>query len=367
MKAGWVEILIGKRVWRHLLFWMCWIIGFTFIKSFGQSPHTYVGWFAYYIITLPIFVTHTYLVAYFMVPYLLNKRLYPFFVILFFVFLYGFSMLDLFVSYRLIYPWTSIGNEQVAEPFAPAHVIRSGLGNLYIVLVFLAVRTIRNWYMADMRQKELHQKELQLQMKDAFSKVQPGMLLYAVDHLEAMISRSSPKVTEAIARTSELLSDVMIYHEQPNKIFSWEISLVNKLSSLVSLFRDESLDIEMITAGDPEQVKLPPMILFTMMDLIFRKFDGEPHLPEIHLEVSGFAHMINLQMLHGQSRRSNEKYQQCLESLQQLKSCFHHEVEISQETHEYGCSVMIRNRDQQPVNGVHHLQNAVGTPQQADH
>lgn len=362
MKTGWVEAVMERKVWRHLLFWVCWVLGFTFIKSFGQSPGTYAGWLAYYIITLPIFVTHTYLVAYFLVPYLLNKRLFPLFVVLFLLFFYGFSVLDLLVSYRLVYPWTSIGTEPAAETFAPAQVIRSGLGNLYIVLVFLAVRTIRNWYMAELRQKELHQEELQLQMRDTFSKVQPGMLLYAVDHLDAMISRGSPKVTEAIARTSELLSEVMIYHEQSNKIFSWEIGLVHKLISLASLFRSENLDIEIITAGDPEQIRLPPMILFSMMDLILRKFDGESHFPEIHLEVSGFAHMISLQMLHSPARRNSEIYHQCLEAIQKLKTCFQHEVEVSQETHEYGCSVMIRNRDQQPVSGVHCLKNAVGAP-----
>ncbi|MGW8315570.1 MAG: hypothetical protein ACWGNV_08220 [Bacteroidales bacterium] len=362
MYARWVESVINNRLGRHLLFWICWVAGFTFIKSFGQSLGTYLGWLSYYIITLPIFIAHTYLVAYVLVPYLLNKRLFPLFVISFLLFFYGFSVLELVVSRDLIYPLTSIGTDTVEDYLAPAHVIRSGLGNLYIVLVFLAARTIRNWYIADSRQKELLQDELQLQMKDATNRVQPAMLLYAVDHLASMTSRSSSDVTEAIARTSELLSEVMIYHEQSNKIFSMEIGLVHKLISLVTLFRDEKPDIEIITSGDPEQVRLPPMILFSIMDLIFRKFDGISHLPDIHLEVSGFAHMITMQLLHGHQRRSSETDHQCLELVGQLKSCFPNEVEVSHETHEYGFSVIIRNRELQAVNGVPRLQKAVDTP-----
>jgi len=362
MISGWVETIIKNRVGRHLLFWISWITGFTFIKGFGQPLEIYLGWLAYYIITLPIFVAHTYLVAYFLVPHLLNKRLWPLFGISFLLLFYAFSVLELLVSHELIYPWTSIGSEGVNNYLAPAYVIRSGLGNLYIVLVFLAVRTIRSWYIADQRQKELQQEELQRQMKDAFNRVQPAMLLYAVDHLETMISQSSPRVTEAIAGTSELLSDVMIYHEQPNKIFSMEIGLVQKLISLVTLFKGARPDIEIITSGDPEQIRLPPMVLFSMMDLIFRKFDGESIWPEIHLEVSGFAHMISLQMLHGLTRRGSELHHQCLEAMQQLRSCFGQEVEVTGEIHEYGLSIIIRNREQPAVSGVHRLQKAVDAP-----
>lgn len=361
MKAGWIESAVSNRLARHLLFWLFWVTGFTFIKSFGQSVGTYAGWLSYYILTLPIFISHTYLVAYILVPYLLNKRLFPLFVVLFLSLFYGFSVLELIVSHELIYPRTSIGSEMVQDYLVPANVIRSGLGNLYIVLVFLAARTVRRWYIADRRQKELLKEELQLQMKDAISRVQPGMLLYAVDHLDDMITHSSPKVTEAIALTSELLSDVMVYHEQSIKIYSMEIVLVQKMISLVTIFKGEKPDVEIITAGDPEQVRLPPMILFSMMDLILRKFDEEARLPEIHLEVSGFAHMITMQLLLSQTRKNSDSYQKCHEAIHQLKACIPYEVEVFHETHEYGFSVLLRNREKQKANGVHSLMKAVDT------
>ena len=351
-----------KRHWRHLLFWMCWIFGFTFIKSFGQPFPIYLDWLAYYLVTLPIFAAHTYLVAYLLIPLLANKRLIPLFILLFLGFFYGFSMLELLVSNEWIYHWTDIDQEVISAYLEPSNVIRSGVGNLYIVLVFLAARTIRHWYLADRQQKELAREELQSQMKEAVSRVQPAMLLFAVDRLDLMVNRSSPDVTAAIAKTSELLSDVMIYHEQRSKLFSMEVGLVNKLISLVSLFRGEAPDIEIMVSGDPDQIQMPPMILFSVMDLIFRKFQSEPRLPEIHVEISGFAQMINLQMLHSQQKRNSETMEKCLDALKQLRSCFLHEVEITHETHEYGCSLMIRNNVQhRTVKGVHPLHRAVGT------
>jgi len=77
-----------NRSLRHLVFWLTWVVGFTFIKSFGESMEVYLGWFSYYLITLPIFIAHTYLVAYLLVPYFLNRRLFPFFVVLFLLLFY---------------------------------------------------------------------------------------------------------------------------------------------------------------------------------------------------------------------------------------------------------------------------------------
>ena len=85
MSSDLLSKLDQRRGLRHLLFWFVWVVGFTFIKSFGESMDIYLGWFSYYLITLPIFVAHTYLVAYVLVPLFLNKRLFPLFILSFIV------------------------------------------------------------------------------------------------------------------------------------------------------------------------------------------------------------------------------------------------------------------------------------------
>ena len=129
--------LFENRSWRHIVFWLCWIFGFTFIKSFGQSYEVYFGWFSYYIVTLPIFVSHTYLVAYVLIPRFFSRKLMPIFITLFLGLFYGFSVLELLLSNEFIFRWYSTGSEISEDYLNPGNVIVSGLGNLYIVLVFL--------------------------------------------------------------------------------------------------------------------------------------------------------------------------------------------------------------------------------------
>ena len=352
--------LVENRTWRHILFWICWVVGFTFIKSFGESGQVYIGWFSYYVLTLPIFVTHTYLVAYGLIPYFFSKKLYPVFIALFLALFYGFSVLELILSNEFIFNWYPTGSEITENYLAPGNVIRSGLGNLYIVLVFLASRTVRNWYKADNKQKELLQTELQHQMEDAMTRVQPLMLLFAIDQIDRMVDQSSTEVTEAIALTSELLNEIMIYHGEDKQLFSKEIELVKKLVSLVSLFRESKPDVEFFISGDPGQIKLPSMILFSLVDLIFRKSEEEQFIPELNIEASGYSNMITIQVLNSGDKKHDDMMDDCLQTIQQLEAWYNGKVSINLETHSYGCSVIIRNSNHSNVNTIHTEPEVVG-------
>lgn len=340
MKQGF-SIIEHNRPVRHILFWICWVLGFTFLKSLGKPFEVYLGWFSYYLLTLPIFVVHTYLVAYVLIRYFFSRRYILLFMALFLVLFYGFSILELILSHEFIFKWYPTDTLLLEDYLSPGAVVVSGLGNLYIMLVFLAARTVRQWYMASIRNQELQQAELKLQMESTVTKMQPLMLLYAIDQIDRMVEKSSDKVTRSIALTSELLSDVMIYNEEDEPLFTNEISLVKKLVSLVSLFRENRPDVEFFISGDPGQIRLPSMILFTLIDMIFRKFADEGQIPELNIEASGFSNMISVQVLNNSGLEKDKTGEECMETLEQLRLLYREKVTISVESHTYGCSVMI--------------------------
>ena len=338
--------ILRDRFRRHFLFWMCWVIGFTFIQGFGKPLEIYFGWLSYYILTLPIFVSHTYIVVYLLITNFTNKRRIALFIVLFLGFFYGFSVLELLLSNEFIFQWFQTGTEIPVDYLSPVNVIISGLGNLYILLVFLAVRTIRNWFLAEDTRKRLHQSKLQDQIETTMSRVQPLMLLYAIDHIDRMVDRLSPDVTRAIALTSELLNEVMVYHGEEHQLFIREVALIKKLSILVGLLTEKDPDVELFISGDPSRIQLPPMILFSFVDIIFRRFGDYDHFPEINIEASGFSNMITIQVLNGSSKTSQEELDECMRTIQQLQSFFSNTVQINYEPHGYGCSVIIRSQDE---------------------
>lgn len=351
--------LVKDRTWRHVIFWTCWVVGFTFIKSFGEAHEIYFGWFSYYVVTLPIFIAHTYLIAYLLIPHLLNKKYYPLFILLFIGLFYGFSVLELILSNEFIFKWYPTGSVMIENYLSPGNVAVNGLGNLYIVLVFLAVRTVRNWYFAENKRKELQQVELQKQMEDTMTRVQPMMLLYAIENINRMVDRSSGEVTRAIALTSELLSEVMMYHEDKHHLFAREIELVRKLVSLVELFRESKPEVEFFISGDPGHIKLPPMILFSFVDQIFRKCSNEQNVPELNIEASGFSNLVTIQVLHGGMKGKEPELEKCMNAVRQIASYYDGRVSISFEKHSFGCSVIITDSTKDQGNTIHRSPGAV--------
>jgi len=293
-----------------------------------------------------------------LIPYFFNRRYMLVFTGLFIGLFYGFSVLELVLSNEFIFKWYPTDTDLLENYLLPGTVIVSGLGNLYIILAFLAARTVRQWYLAGIRKKELQQAELQLQMESAVNRVQPLMLLYAIDQIDRMVDQSSSEVTQAIALTSELLSEVMIYTEEEEQLFSREIELVKKLVSLVSLFRERKPDVEFFISGDPGQIHLPPMILFTLTDMIFRKFEGEEQFPEINIEASGYSDMITVQILNNEGLGKAHSTEDCLQALEQLGIIYSDRVNFSLDSHTYGCSVTIRNKVQQDINTIHSMPGA---------
>ena len=137
-----------KRILLHVLFWALWIISFTIIQSLGRGTYEVLVWSMYYIITLPIFIIHTYLIVYWLVPEYFQKRRFILFFFGIFILLILFSIIELIVSNKFVF---SVFDQ--SKVFAPGYlnisnIIISGLGNHYIILVFLAIRIVKSWYKA---------------------------------------------------------------------------------------------------------------------------------------------------------------------------------------------------------------------------
>lgn len=102
------------------------------------------------------------------------------------------------------------------------------------------------------------------------------------------------------------------------------------------------------------------MILFSLVDLIFRRFEEEQFIPELNIEASGYSNMITIQVLNSGDKKHDEMVDDCLQTIQQLEAWYNGKVSITLETHSYGCCVIIRNRNHSEVNTIHTEPEVVG-------
>jgi len=346
MMIGLQKHIDRRRLIRHIVFWSAWILGFTFIKSFGMPFSIYAGWFVYYIVTLPIFVAHTYLIVYWLIPAYFNSGKYLLFSVFFILLFYGFSVSELLISNKFIIKYFFSGQERDENFLNAKDVLINGLGNFYVVIVFLAARTIRTWYRENEKEKELFRKKLALQVDRTISKVHPKLLIYAINNIEKLADKSPEKATGAIALTSEILNEILIYNGNRYQVIEKEVALIQKLVKLVKIFSNKPPEVEFFLSGDPSRIEFPSLVLFSFVEMIFRQFE-KTEIPEVNIEISGFSNMATIQVLLDKSLKLINELKECEAILNQFEQIYPDLVNVVFEHTGYGCSIVIRSVEQQ--------------------
>ncbi len=262
--------ILNNRIARHAFFWLTWILSFTFIKSFGASMDVYLAWFVYYIVTLPVFLVHTYLIVYWMGQKLNKGYRIVFFVILFLVSIYLFSCLELLISHGILAKWFPAIFETSEAYLTTGNILISGIGNLYIVLVFIAMRLIRNWYLSSEEKKNLNQLHLEDRVAEANSRIQPGLLLYASEKIEELAEEGSENVSPAIAILSEILNGTMQTKGREVHRIDEELKLLQLLTDLHALFNHLEAPKIQVNGANLNNINVPSLSVFSLMEIILR-------------------------------------------------------------------------------------------------
>ncbi len=276
------NISLENKYLRHGLFWLAWVTGFTFIKSFGYGLEAYAGWLAYYILTLPVFLAHTYLVVYWAAKNFLSGPKTVLFVVLFLLLMFFFSFIEMFLTKSLLlplFPSVFTGDLDYTDPL---NLLISGIGNLYIILVFAAAKMVRSWYLANKKGQQLMKERLFMERADANAGIQPGMLLFSVRYIEKISRQRPEEVAEAIAMLSGLLSAVMQAHKSMMLRLDEEIKNVRNLLKLYALLMKKELPVLKIEQCNTSIIALPAFIVFSPLEIVIRHFNWMPH---DHLEV----------------------------------------------------------------------------------
>lgn len=276
-------ISIENQFARHALFWMTWIFGFTFVKSFGGSASDYLAWFVYYLVTLPVFIAHTYIIVYWAAKRLLKGVKIIVFIVLFISFMMIFSCIELLITGEILsklFPVVFSSGESV---LTFGNIAISGVGNLYILVVFVAVKMMRRWYIADSMKRSLASRELAAERADANAGIQPGMLIYSVTAIEQMARIGSPDVPDAIVKLSELLNGVMLAHKEGQITVQEEIRNLQRMLGLYSMIKYRNLPVVVRLPGDYNAGSIWPCMLFNPVEALVRHYDWIPGSLFIHI------------------------------------------------------------------------------------
>lgn len=263
--------LAGKNIDKreivlHTIFWLLWVISFTLIQSLGLKFDQYVVWFLYYIITLPVFMVHTYLIAYLLLPKAFFKKHYFLFGFAFFIFLILFSVIELIVSNELVFK--VFDPSKVFEPgyLNIQNIIISGIGNLYIILVFLAIKAGRSWYTAKSKKDELLLSNMETELEIYRYQLQPKLILSLMDELEQITKEKTERSPEMIIKISNFLNRFLFEGHDELIPLQLEIKLIEEFLDIHKLAVGERFTSNFIVNGHLKSYVVPPFILLPFLN-----------------------------------------------------------------------------------------------------
>jgi len=255
-----------KKILLHSLFWLTWVISFVLIQSLGAKPGEYFVWLMYYLITLPIFIVHTYLIAYWLVPVFFFKRRYLILVLGVLVFLVVFSVLELVVSNEVVF-----ATFDRSKMFAPGYlnlknILISGLGNHYIIFVFLAIKAGYSWYNAENDKEELQLSKTETDLEIFHYQLQPQVVLSLLENLEDVTNKQADKAPEMIIRISGFLNRFLFEGKEEMIPLQLDTELLEEFVNIHRLFFGDRLKINFITSGSLKPFVVPPLLLLPFIN-----------------------------------------------------------------------------------------------------
>lgn len=255
--------------WLHAGFWAAWVVFFTLLQSLGQGSNSLLTWFLYYLGTLPVFVIHTYLIAYWLVPVAFWKSRYGWFITGLIILLLVFSAIELIMSNELVFEG---GNPAMAADdgyLNPRNIIISGIGNHYIILVFMAIKVGKAWYGAKATEEEEKQRNLKTAIEIYNYQFRPKVIYHLMTLLECGIKKDIKKASGFIILISDFLNGFLNDKNNQEENLSEEIELIEKYIEIYASVLPDKIRTTYSSEGNFALFSAPGYLFLPIIDYAF--------------------------------------------------------------------------------------------------
>lgn len=255
-----------NRLAKHAVFWLIWIISFTVIQSFGFGISDYLSWLVYYLVTLPLFMVHTYVIAYWLVPKYFFKHRFIFFSVWILGLLIVSSVLELLISNEMVWKLMKPKNIQPGNYLNVQNILINGLGNEYIIIVFLSVKVIRFWNSKIGEKTKLTNQKLQTEIELLHYQSYPKFILNAMDRLENLAEAKSPQTSDMIIKLSNLMTNMLAGRKSDKIAIQKEIDLIRSYVEIQRIGFPETRQLEFQVNGNLIGIAIPPFLFFRLVE-----------------------------------------------------------------------------------------------------
>ncbi|MGB3589425.1 MAG: histidine kinase, partial [Tunicatimonas sp.] len=230
--------------------------------------------FVFRAVGMPVKIMATYLLVYFQIPLLLQKKKYIQFIL---------SLVVSILFFTILYRFNNI---HIAERLSDPEGIRESLGQIIwefeftvlgyfdrvygVVFLFLFIKMIRDRGIEKQRIEMLKQEKANAELNFLKAQIHPHFLFNTLNNLYALTLEKSDKAPEVVAKLAEML-DYILYRCQDEKVpISQEITLLEHYIDLEKIRYGDRLSLDFNYSVDNLQTPVAPLILISIVENAFK-------------------------------------------------------------------------------------------------
>ena len=258
------------RISRHILFFLLTIFAFTSVLYAQKNDEGFLNTLWLTFVNALFFFSYAYITIFLLIPEFLLKRKILWFLVLFSLVGIGLSAIKLVVSDQIFY-----------AAISPENMQRSGIMNLRFIVVntkdmtFIVALFCIAKYVKDYLYSERYRKVLEIQTKRAQrqlfqSQFDPHFMFNTINNLYALSLLNPVKTNEVIKRIKTVLNYIIEEIQKEYVELGNEVALVENFIQLEKLRYGKRLKVDFNVEGEWETFKIPPMILFILVENCFK-------------------------------------------------------------------------------------------------
>lgn len=294
------------RLVRHFVFFAVTVLGFAFLFYLQNKSDGFAGALWITFVNSLFFFSYGYVTIFLLIPEFLLNRKPGWFVVLFLLIGVALSALKLMVSDQIFYAALSPENSQSRGLFNFRFVVINTKDMTFIVALFCVAKFVKDFVHAEKTRKILQMETLEAKRRLYQAQFDPHFLFNTINNLYAISLLNPEKAINVVARLKTVLHYIIDEIQNDFVALENEIVLVKNYIQLEKLRYGNRLKVDFIVDGNLQTAKIPPMVLFFLIENSFRHGSSlDAGSPWIHVNIKPENGNIHLRVENSKPLKIN--------------------------------------------------------------
>lgn len=273
-----------ERISRHVLYWCSWWAFYALVNTNAHGNGSYVDWLLVELFVLPVKLTLTYFVIYYLLPRFTEKRRYFSLLLLTLTLCFLGAIVLRTMEICAVQSWLLHSGKLFCAwgtaPFFVFKLVYKALDLLFVVSLVAIIKFIQQQIVYERRTKNLLTQKLETELQFLKHQLQPHFLFNTLNNLYGLILTKSNRAGDMVVKLSEIMSYMLYGSNETLVPVEDELANLENYISLEKIRYGDELKIAYKVIGETKEKKIPPLVLISFVENAFK------HGPSSNLETS---------------------------------------------------------------------------------